>query len=110
MMMNSPLRRIASVILGLWLAFGPVLAVAPVAAMTAHMSMSDDGGSGCCPDMDRKACALVCVSVWPLAVAAHTSHLSAIGLRDHGGPWRPMALSDHCVSPDPPPPKPVSLQ
>jgi len=106
--MRSFLDRVALVVLALWLA--PALAVAPVVAMTPQMSMSDDAGSGCCLDMDRKVCALTCVSVSPLAITVDHGHLSAIGWRRDSGPWRTMALSGRCLSPDPPPPRTASLR
>ena len=107
------MHRIALVILGLWVAFAPAVAVAPATAMTPHMSMPDDGGSGCCdgcPDMDRKLCAFICVNALPLAIAVDHNDLSAIGLHHDRGAGRHAALSDHCCSPDPPPPRSASLR
>lgn len=111
-MKRSPLRTIVLMV-GLWMAFAPAVALAPATAMAVHMGMPDDGGSGCCdgcPAMDCKVCASMCTNILTPAIEAGPGFLPAVGLHHARVRGRAMALSDHFLTPDPPPPRPVSLQ
>jgi hypothetical protein len=91
-----------------WVALAPTFA--PVAAMTPHMSMSDDGSACCddCPDTNRDLCALMCVNTPPFTVAAEAVGISYVTWHVDRRLRPQMSLTGFCPAPDPPPPKSFS--
>jgi hypothetical protein len=104
--------RIIALFLGLWIAVAPVAAAAPAAAMTANMSMSDDGGAGGfddCPGkgMPSNDCVQFCANVLFVGIAPGDSGLI---LAVTGGDLQPgprRTLNGQFPVPDPGPPRPT---
>ncbi len=99
--------------LGFWVALAPAVFALPAAAMTLQTSMSNDaglGGDDCCPegDMERGLCALMCFNTTLLATVLERGTPSPIA-REEYRPARHPALLGRLSTPDPAPPKAVSL-
>lgn len=106
-------NRFLVLLLGLWVALAPALYAVPAAAMTAQISMSDDGASGGCDDcpegdMERGLCALMCLNAVQFATTTEPGKLHGKFGSDHEPRHHP-ALLGRLSTPDPAPPKPVSL-
>jgi hypothetical protein len=112
-MMSLTANRILALFLGVWIALAPAAFAMPAAAMTVQTSMSGDawaGGYDCCPegDMERGPCALMCFNATLLATVPELGTLSSIA-REEQRPARHPALLGRLSTPDPAPPKAVSL-
>ena len=113
-MMEWTPNRIITLFLGLWVALAPAVFAVPAAAMTLQMSISDDAGSGCCDgcpdaDADCNVCALMCLNLVPFATIAEHGKLGTAVLHDDHWPGRDLALLGRVSTPEPAPPKPISL-
>ncbi len=105
--------RFFALFLGIWVALAPAVFAIPAAAMTVQTGMSDDAGPGgydCCPegDMERGLCSLMCFNATLLATLLERGTPSPI-TREEYRPARHPALLGRLSTPDPAPPKSVSL-
>jgi hypothetical protein len=112
-MRNLTPKRFIALLLGAWVALAPAMFAVPAAAMSVQTSMSDDAGSGgcdACPegDVDRGICVLMCFNATLLATIAEPGKLDS-GFDDSHEPGHHPALLGRLSTPDPAPPKAVSL-
>jgi hypothetical protein len=112
-MMALTANRIFALFLGVWVALAPAMFAVPAAAMSAQTSMSDDAGFNECDDCpegdaDRSICTLMCFNATLLATVLERGKLSPIA-REEYRPARHPALLGRLSTPDPAPPKAISL-
>jgi len=112
-MMAWKAKRIFVLLLGVWVALAPAMFAVPAAAMPVQTSMSGDTGfNECdlCPEneADRSICTLMCFNATLLATLLERGKLSYIAHEEYQ-PARHPALLGRLSTPDPAPPKVVSL-
>jgi len=106
-------NRIFVLFLGLWVALAPVVYAVPAAAMAAQTDLSDDAGPGGCDncpkgDAERGICTLMCLNAVQFATTVEPGNLHSEFGNGHE-PGHHPALLGRLLTPDPIPPKPVSL-
>jgi hypothetical protein len=112
-MRNLTPKRFFALLLGLWVALAPAMFAVPATAMSVQTSMTDDAGSGgcdACPEdvAARGICLLMCLNAMLLAITTEPGRL----VTDFDGihrPGRHPAMLGCLSTPDPAPPKAVSL-
>ncbi len=112
-MMALKANRILALFLGVWIALAPAVFTMPGADMSLQASASDDSGFHICDgcpedDAERSICSLICFNATLLATVPERGTLSSIAHEGHR-PTRHPALLGRLSTPDPAPPKAVSL-
>ncbi len=106
-------KRFFRLLLGLWVALAPAIFAVPATALPVQTSMSGDAGfNECdrCPEdeADSRICTLMCFNATLLATVLERGKLSSI-VGEEYRPARHPALLGRLSTPDPAPPKVVSL-
>jgi len=112
-MRKSSPRSILALFLGLWVALAPAIFAVPAGAIPVQMNMSGEAGPGgcdACPDGDAAQgfCKLLCLNVIQLATLTEAGGPGARIAAGHQ-PGRHLLLPGRHSTPDPAPPKAVSL-
>lgn len=108
-MMTRTAKRYLVLLLGLWIAFAPVMSSLTAVAMTMQPGMSGEtgfGGNECCPDGEtgRDICKLMCMNAGLYAItAAPGTAMTGIGFRHE--PQLQQYLRSIPSGPEPAPPK-----
>jgi hypothetical protein len=112
-MMALKANRIFAVLLGLWIALAPAVFAVSATTMPVQTSMSNDARPGACDacpegDAERGICVLMCLNAALLAITTEPGGMVA-GFGAIHQPARHAALRGRLSTPDPAPPKAVSL-
>jgi len=112
-MKNLTPKRFFALLLGLWIALAPAVFAVPATAMSIQTSMSDDarsGGCDACPEGDaaRGICELMCLNATLFAITTEPGRL-VVDFDGIHRPGRHPAMLGRLSTPDPAPPKAVSL-